>query len=543
MASGDGEIVASSSAYDVASSSAYDEVPYSSYPFRQSHPDRMASVAKLFGLGVTDVGRCRVLELGCAGGGNLVPMAEQLPESQFVGVDLSPVQIQAAQEFADQSSLKNIEFHAMNIMEIGHSLGKFDYIICHGVFSWVPKAVQETIFSLANDLLTDEGIAYISYNTFPGWHMRGMIREMMLFHTEQFETPQESVAQARGLLDFLAQNAQANSAYGTILKTEAESLKNSEDYYLFHDHLEEVNDPVYFHQFIARAQEHDLDYLGEAVMATMYAGHFSQEVASTLQKVARDLVQMEQYLDFIRNRTFRQTLLCRRDRKISRKLQPEKLNGLYFASPLIPAEENFVLQSAAPLKFQHPGNSMNITTQNPLFKAALLILAENWPQVIEFEDLLSRARHRATNEEICGAEDYAADRKSLGGSLLECYVSDLIEIRSQPLISCIEPSDRPVGSKVARTQAAQGKKQVTNLRHESGPLPEFLRRLLMMLDGSKDRDAIVNKIFQLAKEGTIVIRETETDEPIPSSEQTKIRVRKSIDEAITYLAGNSLLTR
>lgn len=71
----------------------YDEVPYESYPFAQTHPDRLATVATLLGLRPAPVEQCRVLELGCAGGGNLIPMALTLPESTFVGIDLSARQI------------------------------------------------------------------------------------------------------------------------------------------------------------------------------------------------------------------------------------------------------------------------------------------------------------------------------------------------------------------------------------------------------------------------------------------------------------------
>src|SRR5262245_46429032 len=67
----------------------YDEIPYESHPYPQSHPERLATVATLFGMTPPPIEACRVLELGCAAGGNLIPMAQTLPGSTFLGIELS----------------------------------------------------------------------------------------------------------------------------------------------------------------------------------------------------------------------------------------------------------------------------------------------------------------------------------------------------------------------------------------------------------------------------------------------------------------------
>ena len=112
----------------------YDEVPYPNNPFPQSHPDRLATIATLFGMKPQPIDQCRILELGCGGGGNLVPLAEQLPHSEFVGVELSRVQISQAQEWVKRLRFDNVELKHINILDVDAGLGKFDYIICHGVF-------------------------------------------------------------------------------------------------------------------------------------------------------------------------------------------------------------------------------------------------------------------------------------------------------------------------------------------------------------------------------------------------------------------------
>ena len=176
--------------------SSYDEVPYSSYPFSQSHPDRLATIAALFGMAAAPVDRCRVLELGCSSGGNLIPIAVQFPESQFVGVDFSRVELDQASSLVSALNLKNVELLHRNILELNADLRPFDYIIAHGVYSWVPDVVQDRILSLCSELLAPMGVAYISYNTYPGWHMRGMIRDMMSYRTAGLQRPEQELLQS-----------------------------------------------------------------------------------------------------------------------------------------------------------------------------------------------------------------------------------------------------------------------------------------------------------------------------------------------------------
>ena len=124
----------------------YDVVPYESFPFDFTMPERLHAVGRLFGMAPPDFLTARVLELGCAGGGNLVPMAARYPKADFIGVDLSAVEIGLARDLAAAAETSNVEFRHLSIADIGADLGLFDYIICHGVLSWVPTPVQEAIF-------------------------------------------------------------------------------------------------------------------------------------------------------------------------------------------------------------------------------------------------------------------------------------------------------------------------------------------------------------------------------------------------------------
>ena len=153
-------------------SQAYDAVPYASHPFPQSAPENLEAIAHLFGLAACPPAQARVLELGCASGGNLIPLAARYPQLQAVGIDLSTVQVQQGQQDIARAGLGNVTLQNMNLEEVDASLGQFDYIICHGVYSWVPPAVQTAILRIASENLAPDGVAYISYNTYPGWKAR-----------------------------------------------------------------------------------------------------------------------------------------------------------------------------------------------------------------------------------------------------------------------------------------------------------------------------------------------------------------------------------
>src|SRR6266404_2700024 len=110
---------------------AYDEIAYPTRAYEQTHPDRLATLATLFGMQPRDVERCRVLELGCGEGGNLFPLAFEFPDSKFVGVDRAQLPIAKAQQTIIDLGLENIEMRRADLMDVSSDLGQFDYIISH----------------------------------------------------------------------------------------------------------------------------------------------------------------------------------------------------------------------------------------------------------------------------------------------------------------------------------------------------------------------------------------------------------------------------
>jgi methyltransferase-like protein/SAM-dependent methyltransferase len=525
-----------------ASQTTYDEIPYASNPFMHSHPDRLATVATLFGMSPCRVDRCRVLELGCASGGNLIPMAQSFPESTFVGIDLSARQVADGHRVVEAIGLKNIELKRMSLLDVTPEFGQFDYVICHGVYSWVPPVAQEKILEICRHNTTPQGVAYVSYNTYPGWHMRGMIRDMMLYHASHFAEPLTKVAQARALLDFLAQavGKEGGNPYGLLLKSELETLRKLPDSYLLHEFLEEHNEPLYFYQFIERAKAKGLRYLGEAELGIMVSSNFPPEIESVLKRLAVDIIHTEQYMDFLRNRTFRQTLLCHEGITPKYQIDSHLITAFHVASPAKPAALPVDLASPTAQSFTCP-NNVTLTAQEPIVKAALLCLGEVWPQAIPFTELRDRARARLQPSGPPSADTTARDTEFLGPPLLMAYASatsGVVQLSLCPSRFTVTVSENPAAAPLARLQATAGY-QVTNQRHEVANLDEFGRQVLRHLDGKRNRWDLLDVLVELAAQD--VIRVNQGDQRVTDPKVVRKFLDELVDKQLQALARFALL--
>lgn len=517
----------------------YDEVPYQSKAFPQSHPNRLATLAKLFGMKPAPVERCRVLELGCSSGGNLLDVAAQFPQSTCLGVDLSLRQVNEGREMVKAIGAKNIEIRHASIADVDESYGEFDYIVCHGVFSWVPKPIQDKILDVCRVNLAPQGVAYISYNTFPGWRMRGMIRDMMMYHSRGFGDPTTRIAQAKALLEFLAQSCTGEKdPYAIYLKNELEVLKACSDYYIFHDHLEDVNLPIYFYEFAERLDQHRLSYLGEAEFSSMAASNFTEEVQKTLQKIAPNIVKMEQYMDFLRNRMFRQTLVCHASVQLDRNIRPERVYDLFIASNLVPANKTPNLKEAGVAETFAAPNKMQAEVRQPIVKAALFHLAKTWPRPISFDFLLTESRALLGLPAKLAEPELSAARQELAGALLLCYRSRLIELHSAPLAVASEATEKPRATPLARLQAERGN-FATNLRHEVVPLNAFDRQLLRFLDGSRGKTELVGELHKLVKDK--VLKVESEGKPVEDEKVLQTSLTSAVDQTLPTLAKRGLL--
>jgi hypothetical protein len=466
-------------------SSPYDLVLYAGLPFGQSHPDRLASLAILFGMEPAPLDRCRVLELACANGGNLIPMAFEFPASEFVGIDVAQTGIQNGRDEIAALGLANIRLEHIDIMDAGPRLGVFDYIISHGLYSWVPEPVRDKLLAISKANLAPQGVAYVSYNALPGCRIREMFRDMLLFHGRGLSEPAARLQSAREFLECVVASQEACGPLGLLLKTEAQFLIDQGPVVLYHDELAETYHSIFFHDFIAHASRHGLQFLSEANYIDMQPRKLPESVVEQANRFSGgNRILRDQYYDLFKGRAFRQTLLCHAGIVAPDEPLVDRVPRLYAASQAKPVSASPDLRPGVAEEFRGLRGAA-VKTEHPLVKAAMALLGDAWPEALSFAHLLDSAG-ALTGEQ--------PDANDLARILLGTYSAGLVELHVRPPRCVSKVSRCPVASAHARWRASHDK-LITTARHTTiDTAGEIERRLIALLDGTRDLAALTREM-------------------------------------------------
>lgn len=523
----------------------YDEIAYPSQAFAETHPDRLATLATLFGLTPPPVAHCRLLELGCGNAANLLPLAAALPTATFVGVDRARRPLAAGQAAAAELGLTNLTLVAGDVRDLPADWGRFDYIIAHGLYSWAPAEVQTAVLAVCGRHLAPEGVAYISYAAYPGWHLFGIVRDLLRYATRGETEPQ---ARARAALALLEQLAEAPpdersvpgrvlAFFAGVLKQRMDDLGEARVNYILHDTLAEVHQPLYLHEFVARAAEHGLHYLTDADLSITLLGDLPPALDAAVRALGATTVEQEQFLDFFRGRAFHKTLLTRQPGRLDREAMLARLPLLWVSSPAQPVAPAVGDDQLHGERFVTADGSASITLDQPLSRAAMHVLIERWPAAVAFADLLVAARRRVAAEAGPVAADAA---RALAGDLLRagCVSPQLVGLHVHPPRPAPVAGARPLASPVARYEARFGN-AVTNLYHESVTLDGFRHCLLGLLDGSRDRAGLLTELERLAAAGRLSLSRRGT--PVTEPAAVAALLRGWLEPGLQALARAALL--
>ena len=468
----------------------YDDVLYPGRVYGSTHPNRLATMATLYGMRPTPVERCRVLELGCGFGGNLTPMAFQYPDSEFVGVDLSGSTIAQGQRDVAAFGLTNVKLVHTDIMDVDSSFGQFDYIISHGVYSWVPSAVRERMMEIFKNHLTPHGVCYVSYNALPFSHMRNLARDMMLFHTRDLPDMNQKVSQARAIMQFLSDATNADTVYGAVMREQNDRIVKMPDEVLFHDDLSEIAEPFLLHQVVDHAGRRGLQYLCDAEFFRRNLSRYSEAVRAVLQQFPdNEFMLRDQYHDFVDGCGFRRTLLCHSGIALQRQVGIDFVRRFYLLSSTAPVDESFCLTDASDMEFRtYDGSTLRVS--HPVLKAAHLCLGRAWPRSFTFDELLGEASRLLESTVRPDSEEARILTESIYVMAFNGEVT--FQVSRVGLTATID--DRPLVARLARKQS-ESDTVVTNLLHQSVRLEdEQACRILQLLDGTRTFDELVVEI-------------------------------------------------
>ena len=371
----------------------YDHQVYTSNAFPFSSPGHLRAAAHLYGLGSVPLARARVLELGCAGGGNLLPFALAYPEAQVVGVDLSPVQIEQGQQIVQRLELKNLQLQTMSLTDITPEFGQFDYIISHGVFSWVPPEVRQAMLRIVHENLSPNGLAYISYNTYPGWKAGDIVRDAMLLHSHGVQSDDNRLASAKAVLRLLSDGIAAGNPLAPSMRAAVAQLEKHSNYYIAHEYLERFNNPCYLLEFVDQAQQHGLTHVGDAEAHLELAATYGQNVQlnHSLIALGKPREMRQQYLDFAVGRNFRKSLIVHQARADEVLNGPDtaRLADLRWAACYGKTEPDTPLPAPTQLFVDPRGR--RIQSRDPLVIQILATLKAAWPRSLTIADLAQQA--------------------------------------------------------------------------------------------------------------------------------------------------------
>jgi methyltransferase-like protein/trans-aconitate methyltransferase len=510
-------------------SRSYDALPYVPEPFPATHPALLGAIARLLAIDTAPLAGARILGLGCAVGGNLIPLAARHPDATLVGVELSGAQVAAACARIADLKLANIDIRCQSIDDMVDAAdAPFDYIICHGVYSWVPVAVRDAILRICRQRLSARGVAIVSYNVLPGWRMQQAMRDCLLLHASPGDDPHRRVSAARGLLQALPQACSDTGLYKALLTSQAERLARFPDAYIAHELLEEVNEPCTFRDFIGAAERHGLAFLAEADLPATIPSTFAPATAEFVRTFGgNDVLSGEQYTDIVSGRTFRQTLLVGSERaaQIDRSLAGDRLDGLHFLGGA-----SFTLtRDANGATLGEPSGRRLQTSSAPLADALACFVAR-FPASSSFDDLVQALPSAARD-----AEGRALVREAL--RTMVAY--GIATPRTEPVAAAVRAGARPIACPLARVDAERGALSSVNLRHERVDFDDFTRLALPLLDGSRDTVALRAAIFDGARRGRLTVDR----DGVPVRDATaQARIAgKKLDALLPMLARAALL--
>ncbi len=472
---------------DARLQSGYDSLPYHGQARRKTHPDRLAAIATVFGARPGDMRKARVLELGCGTGDNIAAIAASLPGSACVGIDLSPAQIAMGTARAARAGLTNLRLIAGNIRDLDGTLGEFDTVIAHGLLSWVPPDMHDTIFAACRRHLAPQGLCYLSYNALPGWHVRQVVRDLMLAAAGDATSEAERVARGRAALDQVADAvADSESGYAKVIAEQRDNVRKLSDWHVGHDLMEPFNTAFAFRDVVRRGAAAGLRFVAEASVDSMFPANYPEKVAALLRDIP-DLIDREERLDVLINRTFRESIFMRADTALAAEPGPAGVVRLAIASGLTP-ESQAGPDAPGPQPFRAP-NGVQIAVDGALNKAALFHLRAAWPRALPFEELLLM-----TGASVPAGGLSPDTIRGLAALLYSAYTKGLIELHAAQPLFVREAGERPVANPWARVQAMEGP-VVTNLLLDNFHLDDDAgRTLLPLLDGTRDRVALAEAL-------------------------------------------------
>ena len=486
------------------SSPLQERIHYPGGAWEHSHPDRIAANARMHGMQPAPIERCRVLELGCGAGRNLIAMACGLPDARFTGIEIAARPVGLGRDLVAALGLSNVELQQRDLLDVPADSGEFDYIVAHGVYSWVPAPVRDALMAVFARHLAPRGIAYLNFNALPGGHLRRLVRDMMQFRLAVFDDPEAHGEDAVRFLRLVAGAQPEGSPYRRILEEEIGRIEHNPVGVLFHDDLVPHHQAFHFRRVVEHAARHGLQYLCEARPADVHPDRYPRPIRAALRRFGGGRIAREQCFDFLVCQMYRCSLFCREGIALAPIEDLDGMHGLRAASPVRPATAPADLTDGVAATFRAPDGA-GVHLDDSAAKAALEILAERWPASVGAERLFRDARKRAGRP----GGPTRLERREFAGFLATNHATGFVDLHIWEPPLATEAGDRPVASALARIEI-EGAVRVTSLRHRQVEIDDpIAAAVLARLDGTRDLAALHEDVGRVFPAGSVTRRHVE----------------------------------
>lgn len=482
--------------------SVYDKVHYKGTIIPNTFPDHLALSAVWYNNRYSLLQRFHLTELGCGDGANLLPIAFYHPDSTFIGIDNAESELNRASEGARQIGLQNVQFLQKDICDLDTAdFTPCDYIIAHGLYSWVSDDTRESILQFCQNCLSPTGLAYISYNAQPGWASRGLVRDILLRSGLVQKAAIEDKASkamevASQLLDTLPSR---DYAYAALLADELQRVRDGQAFYVFHEYLEEFNEGFWLRDFVERARKNDLNYVCDAQFS-QWEGQIPKELRLTLSLRDLEPIEQEETADLLCNRYFHASILCRDDAPREPRSHQEILEQVYIACSLRADPDPFDLTEGV-VELFIDDHGQEITLDSSITKAAVVLLAAQWPAGMQLKTLLQKAS-KLLIEHGCEVLDKA--QTQLVEELITLFEAGAINLRLKELNYNMIAPECPKIHALARYEI-EHREALTSPYHLSLTLNSQMLEVVRVMDGSKSKNEIKRLFGEEVVDQTIVM--------------------------------------
>ena len=452
------------------------------FPNHRTHPVILSTIGALLGLEIKPIEKCKVLELNCGDGGNIIPVSLYFPQMQYYGVDTDETAVLKANKLVKDLNLTNIRIQKKELSELRELEGQFDFIILNRYYSWVDPELRKNIWEFCQTHLSENGLIFLDFNSLPGWAELLSLRKLIQFRIkgiDDWETAKGEILKFLPAFCNIVTPPENVSNFSEFFKDEVNhilSLINSDREQIFvQDFFEDENHPVYLSKLIEEAGNFDFKFLSNCDLSNADRSVLPGNVLQLLQIKSKDLPEFEQYIDFFVNQTFREVLFCRESVKINRNPNPKQLEN-FFVKAQFEINTEFEDQGSKNELMLISESGMSVKVSGSLLGDVAALLVEKAPSYIRMEELFSEV------EGLTGTDmKKSAKRSELAMFLLSLYLNtDLLDMRFWEVPEAADGDEMYSISPLIQIQA-KNDEHVTIPEHYSVSLTAFEKRLVQEL--------------------------------------------------------------